>query len=63
MENRTYKVRSSDTFWGIARDQLGDPMKYRDLMRWNNIRNFKMKAGQVLKLYDPYLQENSEVKT
>jgi len=53
MGNRVYTVRASDTLWGIARDLLGDPMKYKDIRNWNKLPGLVLKSGQKLFLYDP----------
>lgn len=37
--NKTYKVKSGDTLWGIAKRELGDGEKYKDLAKLNNISN------------------------
>lgn len=55
LEKRVYIVRGADTLWGIARDQLGDPNKYKDIRRWNGLAGFTLRSGQKLKLYDPEL--------
>lgn len=52
-EKITYTVRGADTLWGIARDKLGDPNKYRDIKDWNNLPGLAIRPGQKLKLYDP----------
>lgn len=56
--NKTHRVRKSDTLWGIARDELGDPNRYRDIQKWNNLPGLALKPGQLLILYNP----NEEVK-
>ena len=48
-----YTVRGADTLWGIARDQLGDHNKFRDIRRWNGLTGYVLYPGQKLKLYDP----------
>jgi len=52
-EKIIYTVHGADTLWGIARDYLGDPNKYRDIYRWNNLTSLDVRPGQRLKLYDP----------
>ena len=52
-----YRVRGADTLWGIARDHLGDPNKYRDIKEWNNLPGFDIRPGMILKLYDPSKEE------
>ena len=48
---KTYTVKSGDTLWNIAKQQLNDGSKYKDLASLNNIAdpNF-LTVGQVLKL-------------
>lgn len=48
---KTYTVKSGDTLWNIAKQQLGDGSKYKELASLNNISspNF-LTVGQVLKL-------------
>ncbi|WP_313552240.1 LysM peptidoglycan-binding domain-containing protein [Pseudomonas sp.] len=45
---RTYRVRSGDNLWTIARD---NKVELGDLKRWNNLGKQGLRAGQVLKLY------------
>ena len=52
MDKRVYTVRSTDTLWGIARDRLGDPNRYKDIQRWNNLTGLVVRPGQVLILYN-----------
>lgn len=52
-EKRVYTVRGADTLWGIARDQLGDHNKYKDIRKWNGLSGFVLFPGQKIKLYDP----------
>lgn len=48
---KTYTVKSGDTLWNIAKKQLGDGSKYKDLATLNNISNPNfLTVGQVLKL-------------
>lgn len=56
-EKRVYTVRSSDTLWGIARDHLGDPNKYKDIQKWNGMSGLVPYPGQKLKLYNPNEEE------
>lgn len=53
MDRKKHIVRDSDTLWGIARDELGDPNKYRDIRDWNHLKGLLLKPGQVLLLYNP----------
>jgi len=48
---KTYTVKAGDTLWNIAKKQLGDGSKYKDLTALNNISNPNfLSVGQVLKL-------------
>lgn len=48
---KTYTVKSGDTLWNIAKKQLNDGSKYKDLAALNNISNPNfLTVGQVLKL-------------
>ena len=52
-ERIIYTVRGADTLWGIARDQLGDHNKFKDIRKWNGLTGFVLRPGQKLKLYNP----------
>lgn len=48
---KTYTVQKGDTLWNIAKKQLNDGSKYKDLAALNNISNPNfLTVGQVLKL-------------
>lgn len=48
---KTYTVKKGDTLWAIAKKELGDGQKYKDLAKLNNISDpNKIQVGQVLKL-------------
>ena len=48
---KTYTVQKGDTLWNIAKKQLGDGSKYKDLAKLNNIANPNfLSVGMVLKL-------------
>lgn len=48
---KTYTVQRGDTLWNIAKKQLGDGSKYKDLAKLNNIANPNLlSVGMVLKL-------------
>lgn len=48
---KTYTVKKGDTLWGIAKKQLNDGSKYKELAKLNGISNpNKLKVGQVIKL-------------
>lgn len=46
----TYTVKKGDSLWEIARAQLGDAGRYRELMTLNGLKSDKIKVGQVLKI-------------
>ena len=48
---KTYTVQKGDTLWNIAKKQLGDGSKYKELAALNNISNPNfLTVGQVLKI-------------
>ena len=48
---RTYVVKAGDSFWKIAKEQLGDGMRYQELASYNKLRvDDVIYPGQVLKL-------------
>lgn len=48
---KTYTVQKGDTLWNIAKKQLGDGSKYKELAALNNISNPNfLSVGQVLKI-------------
>jgi len=49
-KERTYIVKSGDSLWGIAERELGNGMLYEDLKRYNNLYDYTIYPGQVLKL-------------
>ncbi len=57
-----YTVRGSDTLWGIARDKLGDPNRFRDIFKWNGLKSYVLFQGQKLKLYNP-IEFGEEITT
>lgn len=49
---KTYTVKAGDTLWKIAKRELNDETKYKNIMELNNITDpKKLKVGTVLKLY------------
>jgi len=54
---RTYTVRSGDTFYGIARDQLNDASRWRELFELNKALVHgdatRLQVGQVITLPSP----------
>lgn len=47
----TYTVKKGDTLWAIAKKELGNGQKYKDLAKLNNISNpNKIQVGQVIRL-------------
>ena len=47
---RTYKVQSGDSYYTIARDQLGNSQRYRELEQLNGVDPFDLRVGMVIKL-------------
>lgn len=48
---KTYTVKKGDTLWNIAKKELGDGTRYKEIAKFNNISNpNKIYPGQVLKL-------------
>lgn len=33
----TYTIKKGDTFWDLAKKYLGDPYKFRDILKYNNL--------------------------
>lgn len=49
--SKTYKVKENDTLFNIARKELGDGEKFRDLISINNLSNHAdITPGQVIRL-------------
>lgn len=46
----THTVVKGDTLWGIARKYLGDGVKWRKIMYYNNLSSTMIRVGQVLKI-------------
>ena len=49
-DERTYKVQSGDSYYTIARDQLGNAQRYIELERLNGIDPLDLQVGMTLKL-------------
>ena len=49
-KERTYTVKPGDSLWGIAEREMGNGMLYEDLKRYNNLHDYTIYPGQVLKL-------------
>lgn len=48
---KTYTVKKGDTLWNIAKKELGDGTRYKEIAKLNNIANpNKIYPGQILKL-------------
>lgn len=48
---KTYTVKKGDTLWNIAKKELGDGTRYKEIAKLNNISNpNKIYPGQVFKL-------------
>ncbi|WDV47456.1 LysM peptidoglycan-binding domain-containing protein [Clostridiaceae bacterium M8S5] len=49
--DRTYTVKKGDCLWKIAKRELGDGSKWRELAKLNNIKaKYVLQIGQVIKL-------------
>lgn len=46
----TYTVKQGDTLWAIAKLQLGDGSKYKEIMELNGLTTSTIVPGQILKL-------------
>ena len=46
----THTVVKGDTLWGIAKKYLGDGVKWRKIMYYNNLSSTLIRVGQVLKI-------------
>ena len=49
-EDITYVVQKGDTLWGISQKFLGDGVKWRKIMYYNNLSSTLIRVGQVLKI-------------
>ena len=49
---RTYTVRSGDSLWAIAANQLGNGSRYTEIKALNGLKSDTIHPGQVLKLPD-----------
>ncbi len=48
---RTYTIQKGDTLWSIARTQLGDGKRYKEIMELNpGLEPNKLRIGTVIKL-------------
>lgn len=46
-----YKVKRGDTLWRIAKTQLGDGQRYREILKLNpNVEARKLRVGQPIRL-------------
>ena len=45
-----YTVKTGDTLWDIAQNELGNGARYREIMELNGLKNEIIYPGQVLKL-------------
>ena len=56
----TYKVKSGDSWWKIANEQLGSGAKYAELAKYNNMdANKTLYAGQTINLPSSSASANS----
>lgn len=47
---KTYKVKKNDTLWGIAAKNLGDGMRYKDIIKLNGLTKEVIYVNQILKI-------------
>jgi LysM repeat protein len=45
-----YTVQSGDSLWGIAQSQLGNGMRYQEILQSNNLTSTIIFIGQTLKV-------------
>lgn len=49
-KERTYTVKSGDSMWSIAERELGDGVRFTEILRLNGLNGYTIYPGQVLKL-------------
>lgn len=49
-KSRPYTVKENDTLWGIARAQLGDGRRYKEIMTLNGLTSDVIRGGMVLRI-------------
>lgn len=49
-ETRTYTVKKGDSLWKIARKQLGNPNRYKEIQAMNDMKGDLIRVGQVIQL-------------
>ena len=60
---RTVRVHQNETLSLIAKRELGSASAWRDLLRWNGIKDERsIKVGQQLKIYDGLYDPNASAK-
>jgi LysM repeat protein len=47
----TYDVKIGDSLWAISKKELGDGNRYKDIMKWNNLKSTTIQKGMKLKIY------------
>lgn len=57
----SYIVQKGDSLWKIAADILGSGMKYKEIMKANNMKNQMIQPGQTL-IIPGFKKEEKEVK-
>lgn len=43
-----YKVKTGDTLWDIAENELGDGFRYKEIMKLNDFSTDIIKPGEIL---------------
>lgn len=61
---RTIRIHQNETLSGIAKRELGSASAWRDLLKWNDIKDERsIKVGQQLKIYEGLYDPNGKVET
>ncbi|MDA0666585.1 MAG: LysM peptidoglycan-binding domain-containing protein [Planctomycetota bacterium] len=61
---RTIRVHQNETLSLIAKRELGKSSAWRDLLRWNNIKDERsIKVGQQLRIYDDLYDPSAQLET
>ena len=50
MVTKNYIVKKNDNLWNIAKDELGDGMRYPEIVALNHLKTDVLQIGQVLKI-------------
>ena len=47
---RTYTVKTGDTLWGIAKEQLHSAARYTEIVHINGLKTATIQIGQMLQI-------------